>query len=817
MSQAPAAHDSVGEVTYQPNDFPLTIGGKNADIPVPGIPAGEPLAVLGVADKSPFIQPGPQHRPILLNGNRLEDSQWLQHGDVLHLGETRIVCNFNTAGLGFKVSYGDPTQNTLPPLETSSKIAAPISPPPLPEEPDKTIQPITFVLPELESSKPTRGLKPLSVILLLILLTLGGVAWYLFTAKSIRLEIEPVPDRITVEGTLLPFSLGGRYLLRPGTYTLKAEKTGYHSLTQLLEITEAAQQTFSLKLDKLPGLLTVISRPVEGAQVFIDTKEVGQTPLANLEIAPGEHELVVRADRYLEYQAAVTIEGAAKKQALEINLTPGWAAISLSSSPSDAHVLVDGEEVGLTPLTAELAQGEREVELKLKGYKTWQQRLKVVANEPQILPQVNLQEADGRVLVGTTPEGANVTLDGKYQGQTPLELAFAPGSTHSIGLTKAGYQLVTHDVEVKAEEEKQLNVQLKPNLGTVKLVSRPDGAVVYVDGVRRGSANQRLRLTAVPHMLEIKKAGYASQKLSVTPRPGFEQELSITLQSLAQRQAAATPTMIKTHAGQELRLIKPGQFTMGASRREQGRRANEVRYPVKLTRAFYLGTKEVTNTQFRQFQAAHSSGIVQNISLDIDSRPVVRVSWEQAIRYCNWLSRQDGLPLFYVEQDGKLVAAQPVTLGYRLPTEAEWAWAARFAGGTQAVKFPWGKTLPPAEKSGNYADESAGNLIADTLNGYNDGYPASAPVGTYPSNSLGLFDLGGNVAEWIHDFYSFGPNQTEKPSIDPMGPAKGQYHVIRGSSWMHASISELRLTYRDYGDKARPDVGFRIARYAQLP
>ncbi len=815
MSQAPAKHDGAGEFIYQRSDFPLVIGGNNADIPVPGVPAEVPLAVLGVADEIPFIQPGPHRYPILLNGLRLEDSQWLHHEDNLQLGETRIVCHFNSTGLGFKVSYKDPTQSTLPPLETDSTIGAPTTPPPLPEAPNNTIQPISFIPPEPESSKPLRGFKPLSVIIPLVFTMLGGMVWYLFTAKSIRLDIEPVPDRITIEGTLLPFPLGGRYLLRPGTYTLKAEKIGYRRKAQPLEIGEAAQQTFSVRLDKLPGLLTVVTHPVEGAQVFVDTKEVGQTPLFDVEITPGEHKLMVRADRYLDYQAAIMIEGAAKKQGLEINLTPGWADISLSSEPSGAHVLVDGEEIGPTPLTAELAHGEREVELQLKGYKTWQQRLTVVANEPQILPQVILQEADGRIWVSTTPTGANVTVDGKYQGQTPLELTLAPGSTHSIDLTKAGYRLVSHNVEVKADEEKQLNVQLKANLGTVKLVSRPDGAVVYVDGVRRGSANQRLRLTAAPHVLEIKKEGYASQRLSITPRPGFEQELSVTLKSLAETQAAATPTIIKTHAGQELRLIKPGQFAMGASRREQGRRANEVRYPVKLTRPFYLGTKEVTNAQFRQFQAAHSSGIVQNISLDIDGRPVARLSWEQAARYCNWLSRQDNLPPFYMEKAGKLVATQPVTLGYRLPTEAEWSWAARFADGAQAVKFPWGNTLPPAAKSGNYADESAGNLIADTLIGYNDGYPASAPVGTYAPNALGLFDLGGNVAEWIHDFYSFGPNQTTKPSIDPMGPAKGQYHVIRGSSWMHASISELRLTYRDYGDKTRPDVGFRIARYAQ--
>ena len=98
------------------------------------------------------------------------------------------------------------------------------------------------------------------------------------------------------------------------------------------------------------------------------------------------------------------------------------------------------------------------------------------------------------------------------------------------------------------------------------------------------------------------------------------------------------------------------------------------------------------------------------------------------------------------------------------------------------------------------------------LPGYDDGYASSAPVGTFPANALGIYDGGGNVAEWAQDYYSVPtPGQT-KPISDPQGPQRGANRVIRGSSWMHAGIMELRMGYRDFGNRGRPDVGFRIAR-----
>ena len=121
-----------------------------------------------------------------------------------------------------------------------------------------------------------------------------------------------------------------------------------------------------------------------------------------------------------------------------------------------------------------------------------------------------------------------------------------------------------------------------------------------------------------------------------------------------------------------------------------------------------------------------------------------------------------------------------------------------------------------APDSGNYADLSAKELLPATVKDYDDGFPATAPVDSYTPNGLGLKNLGGNVAEWVHDVYTvYGTLIGPVAEIDPLGPEEGGLHVIRGSSWMDSSISELRLSCRDYGTEPRPDVGFRIARYAK--
>jgi formylglycine-generating enzyme required for sulfatase activity len=159
------------------------------------------------------------------------------------------------------------------------------------------------------------------------------------------------------------------------------------------------------------------------------------------------------------------------------------------------------------------------------------------------------------------------------------------------------------------------------------------------------------------------------------------------------------------------------------------------------------------------------------------------------------------------------VLKRPPTTGYRLPTEAEWEYAARRAGPDKMLRFPWGNSLPVVADTGNLAGSEAGKIVEGELPGYQDNYVVVAPVGKFAPNALGLHDLGGNVTEWVNDLYLSFVDTAD--STDPLGPEQAGKHVIRGANWRSNAVSELRLAWRDNADEVSPAIGFRIARYAE--
>ena len=158
---------------------------------------------------------------------------------------------------------------------------------------------------------------------------------------------------------------------------------------------------------------------------------------------------------------------------------------------------------------------------------------------------------------------------------TPLTLGLLPDRDHQIGLTKSGYDPVMQVLSVAADSQQELNINLVAQLGEVGINSEPTGAAVWVDGERQGNTPTRLMLMAISHQLEIGFPGFASQSAEVTPRPGFPQVLEFKLEELDITTGSGYPKVVETSLDQDLLLVLPGEFIMGSSRREQGRRSNE--------------------------------------------------------------------------------------------------------------------------------------------------------------------------------------------------------------------------------------------------
>ncbi len=798
--------DVEGERRVDSNRLPLRVGtSSDCDLRLPG-PGGEPVALLDLLDGAPFVQPVGRSGALQINGEALETSRRLADGDELAFYGSRIRVRIDGERLVLDVRLEDSAYVTRPPEMPEDDG--------LPDE--EAIAPAAFKRAvETAALVEKDRASPLKVIVGSLLAALLIASYLLFSAKSVQFEIEPPePDGFSISGGWFRLPIGDRVLLRKGTYSVNVQKKGYYDVKQTFVVGDEQSMTVELGMRKKPGRLLVRVEPPVDAVVTVNQGQVGKAPFGPIELEPGEHTVRVESDRFLPFSGVVTIPGLDLLEELNVQLVPRWADVTIRSEPAGATILADGEQVGVTPATVELLEGSHEVSLSKDGFSAWDGTVVAMPNMAQTLPLVELQPADARLIVNTIPRGANVTVNGRYRGQSPITLSLAPDVDYEIGLSKAGYGVTTRNLRLASNASESIMVDLSARLGTVTVVVRPEDATVYVDGRARGKGKTTVRLSATPHSIEVKRPGYADWKRTVTPRPGYPQTLTASLRSLEAIAQDLVSQTLKSPAGQTLRRVEPATFTMGASRAEVGRRANEVIVPVTITRPFLIGVHEVTNKEFAAFRANHDSGSSVHPSLSADNNPVANVTWDDAVQYCNWLSQKEGRTPAYRSEFGKWVAVYPLTDGYRLPTEAEWVLAMRYAGQRQANKFPWGTKWPPPKESGNFADRSAIELVPSILPAYDDGYASTAPVGSFKPNALGIYDGGGNVAEWVNDYYTVPTPGITTPIVDPTGPDRGTSHVVRGSSWRHAGQSELRLSYRDFSAEARPDVGFRVVRFA---
>jgi len=231
--------------------------------------------------------------------------------------------------------------------------------------------------------------------------------------------------------------------------------------------------------------------------------------------------------------------------------------------------------------------------------------------------------------------------------------------------------------------------------------------------------------------------------------------------------------------------ISPGTFMMGSPSNEEGHYVDETQHSVTLTHGFFLQTKEVTQGEWQQAMGNNPS----EFSSCGSDCPVETVSWLDAVGYANALSRAGGYSECY-DSNGNVQGGGSIYVctGYRLPTEAEWEYAAR--AGSSGARYG----IP--QQIAWYADNSE---------------LATHRVGELQANAWGLYDMLGNVSEWTHDWHdSYGGSVT-----DPSGPASGATRVRRGVSYNSVALVLRSALRRDSIPSNRDSmIGFRLARTA---
>ena len=266
-----------------------------------------------------------------------------------------------------------------------------------------------------------------------------------------------------------------------------------------------------------------------------------------------------------------------------------------------------------------------------------------------------------------------------------------------------------------------------------------------------------------------------------------------------------TSEMMEMEIPENFVLIKGGTFQMGSPGTEAWRSADETQHTVTVS-DFYMSKYELTQKEYEEITGNNPS------NFSGENLPVENISWLDAVTFCNARSGKENLTPAYTI-DGQNVSWDRSANGYRLPTEAEWEYACR-AGTTTPFYMENSPSSEEANYYGHYPYEIEDNYFSQGNLQVQPGEyrQTTVPVGSFSENPYGLYDMHGNVGEWVWDYYGEYPTEEQ---TDPTGPTSGTLRVYRGGGW-NDFAKNMRSAYRATleQNKGSFNIGIRLVRNA---
>ena len=439
---------------------------------------------------------------------------------------------------------------------------------------------------------------------------------------------------------------------------------------------------------------------------------------------------------------------------------------AISVQPKDAKVTIDGVLQASSSdgeYSAMLAYGSHTYKVEAGGYISKSGSFTIGKGDMTPI-SVSLVSALATLSVSCPTPAVSLYVDKKSVGSLPWNGSLKEGM-HLLEVRKDGYR--SQQKTIQLAQQQKLDVAfdaLSAIQGNLSVNFKPFGSDVYVDGVKVGQSPRVFNGVLVGnHNVEISKSGYVSSRQTVTISEGQTAGISGSLTSSTSSSSANTLSSsgsslsgnaltipVKNGINIEMVKVEAGSFNMGATpEMENPYDSEKPVHRVTLTNNYYIGKYEVTQALWQAVMGSNPSYFKG------DDLPVEKVSWDDCQDFISKLNAMTGKR-------------------FRLPSEAEWEYAAR--GGNKNHGYQY----------------SGSNILGDVAWYYGNSGPKTHAVGTKQPNELGIYDMTGNVWEWCQDWFG---SYSSSPQTNPTGAASGSYRVCRGGSWNY-SAGLCRTSYR---------------------